>query len=212
MADDRLLTVHTPNTGSMLGLAKPGMPVWLRDTQSLTRKYRYSWEMCEPVAGVYVGVHTGLVNRLVSEAIHQRVIDELQGYDHLQQEVRYGIENSRIDLLLSGANRRDCYIEIKNVTAKDTHGFAIFPDAVSIRGQKHLRELIHVVQSGQRAVLLFCVQRDDVTAFRPAEEIDSQYAMYLRMAAEAGVEVYAYKAILTPSQIKLYQSLPIRIM
>ena len=166
------LTVHTPNTGSMLGLAEPGMQVWLRDTHSTTRKYRYSWEMSEPESGNYVGVHTGLVNKLVCEAINDGTIKELQGYDKIVQEVRYGVENSRIDLLLRQNDRSDCYVEIKNVTAKDKQGYALFPDAVTTRGQKHLRELIKVVEAGQRAVLLFCVQRADVDAFRPADEID----------------------------------------
>lgn len=211
LVDGRTITVHTPNTGSMLGLSDPGMRVWLRDTQSGTRKYRYSWDMTEPRDGVFVGVHTGLVNKLVCEAIDDGTIKEIRGYEHMQQEVRYGAENSRIDLLLTHADGRQCFVEIKNVTARDRSDSAMFPDAVTSRGQKHLRELIHVVQSGQRAVLLFCVQRKDVAAFRPACEIDPRYAEYLRMAVENGVEVYAYKASVSPNQIKLYQSIPVRI-
>jgi sugar fermentation stimulation protein A len=211
LTDGRSITVHTPNTGSMLGLSDPGMRVWLRDTQSETRKYRYSWDMTEPREGVFVGVHTGLVNKLVCEAIDDGTIQEMQGYERIQQEVRYGTENSRIDLLLTHAKRRQCFVEIKNVTAKDYNQMAIFPDAVTSRGQKHLRELMHVVQSGQRAVLLFCVQRNDVVAYRPAGEIDPRYAEYLRMAADNGVEVYAYKASISPNQIKLYESIPVQI-
>lgn len=211
LADGRTMTVHTPNTGAMLGLSDPGMRIWLRDTQSETRKYRYSWDMSEPRDGVFVGVHTGLVNKLVCEAIEQGTITELQGYTRIQQEVRYGAENSRIDLLLTHSTRRQCFVEIKNVTARDHKDNAMFPDAVTSRGQKHLRELMHVVQSGRRAILFFCVQRNDVAAFRPAGEIDPRYAEYLRIAADIGVEVYAYKASVAPNQIKLHQSIPVQI-
>ena len=195
----------------MLGLSDPGMHIWLRDTQSATRKYRYSWDMSEPQDGVFVGVHTGLVNRLVCEAIDDGTIQEMQGYERIQQEVRYGVERSRIDLLLSNADGRQCFVEIKNVTAKDHKAYAIFPDAVTSRGQKHIRELMHMVQSGQRAILFFCVQRNDVAAFRPAGEIDPRYADYLRIAVANGVEVYAYKANVAPNQIKLHQSIPVQI-
>ena len=212
MSDGETITVHTPNTGSMLGLAEPGMRVWLRDTQSETRKYRYSWEMSEPQAGNFVGVHTGLVNKLVSEAIDNGTLAQLQGYRLRQQEVRYGMEQSRIDLLLTHADGRQCFIEIKNVTAKDSEGVAIFPDAVTTRGQKHIRELIHVVQSGQRAVLFFCVQREDVSGFRPASEIDPRYAEYLTQAVEAGVEIIAYKASVSPNQIEINQSIPVQLI
>ena len=188
------------------------MQVWLRDTKSPTRKYRYSWEMSEPFAGVHVGVHTGLVNKLVTEAIATGRLKELQGYNKIQQEVRYGKENSRIDLLLTDPQGRHCYVEIKNVTAKDSDGIAIFPDAVTSRGQKHLRELAHITGSAKRAVLFFCVQREDVVAFRPAREIDPVYADYLREAVAAGVEVYAYKAKVSPNQIELEQSIPVQII
>lgn len=211
LANGKTVTVHTPNTGSMLGVAEPGMRIWLRDAGTAGgRKYRYSWEMSEPKPGVFVGVHTGLVNALVSEAIENGTIDELQGYPSLEQEVRYGHENSRIDLLLSDAERR-CYVEIKNVTARDENGLAIFPDAVSVRGQKHLRELMRVVDNGQRAVMFYCIQRADITAFRPADEIDADYARLLRAAVEAGVEVLAYRADVHPTGVSLTRPVTLRI-
>lgn len=199
-----VVTVHTANTGSMLGVATPGMRVWLRDTQSSTRKYRYSWEISEPCEKVYVGVHTGLVNELVREAIENGTIAELQGYHTIKEEVAYGDENSRIDLLLQD-DERSCYVEIKNVTARDANGHAIFPDAVSLRGQKHLRELMRVVRINQRGVILFCIQRTDIASFRPADEIDSAYGQLLREANANGVEVLAYKATVTPEAISLRQ-------
>lgn len=203
------ITVHTPNTGAMTGCAEPGTRVWLRDTQSPTRKYQYSWEVSETVQGNMVGVHTGIVNQLVSEAIDNTTINELQGYARLRQEVKYGKENSRIDLLLQDAERSDCYVEIKNVTAVDATGVAFFPDAVSKRGSKHLRELMAMVAQGKRAVIFYCVQRDDVSAVRPADEVDIEYGRTLRQALDAGVEALAYKARVTPDEIRLYQSLPV---
>lgn len=205
------LTVHTPNTGSMLGVCEPGMTVWLRDTDNPQRKYRYSWEMSEPTDGVYVGVHTGLVNQLVSEAILSGIIADLRVYSEIQQEVKYGRENSRIDLLLRESGLPDCYVEIKNVTAVDKRGQAIFPDAVTRRGQKHLRELMAVVKSGQRAIILFCVQRSDVRSFRPADEIDAAYGGLLRLAIAQGVEAIACKARVSPESITLTQTIPVII-
>lgn len=210
LSNGEMVTVHTPNTGSMLGVAAPGMRVWLRDTESTTRKYRYSWEISEPRDGVFVGVHTGLVNALVAEAIANGTIRELQGYAGIEQEVRYGKENSRIDLLLQDGDRR-CYVEIKNVTARDSRSLALFPDAVSLRGQKHLRELTRVVEAGQRAVMLYCIQRADVTGFRPADEIDAEYGQMLRSALAAGVEVLAYAASVSPQEIQLAQAVELRI-
>ncbi len=195
----------------MLGVAEPGIRVWLRNTANPQRKYLYSWEMSEPQDGVFVGVHTGLVNQLVSEAIQNGTLEELQGYTTIQQEVRYGMENSRIDLLLSSDVQVPCYVEIKNVTARDDGDMAIFPDAVSTRGQKHLRELMHVVEQGHRAVLVFCIQRQDVESFRPADEIDPDYGDYLRNAVEKGVEVVAYKAKVSPREISLSKAVPVRL-
>lgn len=210
LSNGEVVTVHTPNTGAMLGVALPGMRVWLRDTQSSTRKYRYSWEMSETHDQVYVGVHTGLVNALVLEAIRNGTVRELQGYTRMQQEVAYGDEHSRIDLLLHN-DKQQCYIEIKNVTARDAHAFAIFPDAVSLRGQKHLRELMRVVAGGQRGVIFYCIQRGDVDRFRPADEIDAEYAGLLRAASAKGVEVLAYKAQVTPAAISLTQPVQVQI-
>lgn len=211
LSTGRVVTVHTPNTGSMLGVSTPGMRIWLRDAGTAGgRKYRYSWEMSEPMTGIFVGVHTGLVNTLVSEAITNGTITELQGYTSLEQEVRYGDENSRIDLLLRDGER-SCYVEIKNVTARDDEGLAIFPDAVSLRGQKHLRELMRVVEKGQRAMMFYCIQRADITAFRPAHEIDKDYAHLLREAVHAGVDVMAYRADVNPASITLTQAVPVRI-
>lgn len=202
--------MHTPNTGAMTGCAEPGSTVYLREVDNPKRKYRYSWEMTENSRGVMVGVHTGITNTLVREAIEGGVVTELQGYETTRQEVRYGEEGSRIDLLLQGhASGHDCFVEIKNVTTCDGAGFGYFPDAISSRASKHLRELMGVVEQGGRGVIFFCVQRSDVAAVRPADEIDSLYGETLRQAIEAGVEALAYRARVSPAEIILDTQLPV---
>jgi sugar fermentation stimulation protein A len=210
MPSGEILTVHTPNTGAMTGCAEPGSTVWLRDADNPKRKYRYSWEMTTNSEGVMVGVHTGITNALVAEAIESGVIAELQGYGAIRQEVKYGEEGSRIDLLLEGhSNGPDCYVEIKNVTTCDAQGYGYFPDAVSVRATKHLRELMHMVAQGRRAAIFFCVQRGDVQQVRPADEIDAAYGDTLRQAIAAGVEALAYRARVTPSEVVLEKALPV---
>jgi len=206
----KVITVHTPNTGAMTGCAEPGSTVWLRDVDNPKRKYRYSWEMTENLAGVMVGVHTGITNTLVAEGIKSGVVTQLQGYGSLRQEVKYGEEGSRIDLLLTQhADGRACYVEIKNVTTCDEQGYGYFPDAVSTRASKHLRELMAMVAQGQRAVIFFCVQRGDVARVRPADEVDALYGKTLRQALAAGVEALAYRARVTPGEIVLEKALPV---
>jgi len=210
MPTGEIITVHTPNTGAMTGCAEPGSTVWLRDVNNPKRKYRYSWEMTRNLAGVMVGVHTGITNALVSEAIEAGVVDALQGYGSLRQEVKYGEEGSRIDLLLEQhTDGRECYVEIKNVTTCDGLGYGFFPDAVSTRASKHLRELMAMVAKGQRAVIFFCVQRGDVTRVRPADEVDPVYGETLRQAIAAGVEALAYRARVTPGEVVLEKGLPV---
>lgn len=208
LADGAQITVHTSNTGSMLGCAEPGSAIWIRDSGSETRKYRYSWELSERASGGLVGVNTGLANQLVVEAIRSGVVASLNGYAQLRTEVPYGQERSRIDILLEDGDLPSCYVEVKNVTAR-SGDHAIFPDAVTVRGAKHLRELMEVVRQGGRGVIFFCVQREDVTAFRPAHEIDPVYAGTLKQAAAAGVEAIAWRARLTPVEVVLSQPLPL---
>ena len=205
MADGSVLTVHTPNTGAMTGCAEPGSRVWLRDVNNPKRKYRYSWEITEDHEGVLVGVNPILANRLVGEGIQSGLIAELQGYANLCSEVKYG-QNSRIDWLLSAHSELpDCYVEVKSVTTCDEQGLGYFPDAVSLRATRHLEELGAMVEAGYRAVMLFCVQRNDVRGVRPADEIDPAYGQALRHAMERGVEALAYRAELAPGNIRLVE-------
>ncbi len=202
------ITAHTANTGSMLGCAEPGSAVWLSRSDNPKRKYAYSWEMVE-AGSTLVGINTALANRLVAEAIEGGVIAELQGYEQCRSEVRYGVENSRVDLYLEDAERGACFVEVKNVTASIDEGIAIFPDAVSARGTKHLRELATMAKQGHRGVLCFCVQRGDVHEVRPADVIDPLYGETLREVLERGVEVIAYRADVSPEGIALTTRLPV---
>ena len=206
--DGSIVTAHTPNTGSMLGCCEPGSPVWLSNSGTPKRKYALSWELVEAVPGVMVGINTGLPNKLIGEAIQNGTIQELQGYDIIREEVRYGAENSRIDLLLERGKKPDCYVEIKNVTLA-REGIGYFPDAVSERGSKHLRELAQVVTEGKRAVICFCVQRKDVYEVRPADSIDKKYGVTLRRAIDAGVEAVAWRAHVSTDEIRIDTELPV---
>jgi sugar fermentation stimulation protein A len=203
------LTAHCPNTGSMLGCAVPGSPVWLSRATNPARKYAWTWELVQVPEGALVGIHTGRSNHLVREATEAGIVTELQGYGAIRAEVPYGEQKSRIDLMLSGAGRPECYVEIKNVTAAVQDGVGYFPDAVTSRGAKHLQELRSVVESGRRAVLCFCVQREDVREVRPADHIDPAYGRILREAVAAGVETIAYGTRVTLQGISLLRPLPV---
>lgn len=193
LPDGTKITAHTANTGAMTGCSEPGSRVWLSRSDNVKRKYPYTWELVEASPGVICGINTLMSNRLVRTAIESGAIAELSGYQSVRSEVKYGVEGSRIDLLLEDSieNKPRCYVEVKNVTlVQDKTGF--FPDAVSTRGTKHLRELINVVEQGNRAVIFFCVQRNDCQAVRPADHVDKVYGDMLRKAIAAGVEVMAW--------------------
>ncbi len=210
LVDGRSITAHTPNTGSMKGCADPGSRVWVYDTQNPSRKYLYSWDLVEDSEGHLVGIHTGRPNYLVREAIETGVIQALQGYDNVRMEAKYFDKGTRFDLLLTGhETEKDCYVEVKNVTAKRSSDVAIFPDAVTTRGLKHLVMLEDAVKKGYRATMVYCIQRDDVTHFSPAYKIDPDYANGLKHASENGVEIYAYKSRISPSEVTLVKPVEI---
>lgn len=206
LPDGTELTAHCPNTGSLLGCKEPGSTVWLRDTENDKRKYRHSWQAIQ-VGDTWVNVDTGLPNAETFAAIVEGRIPKLAGYATQKREVKYGT-NSRIDVLLEHKDGARCYVEVKNTTLAEGD-LALFPDAVTARGKKHLGELIEVVKAGHRAVQFFFVSRDDVTRFAPADEIDPAYSAELRRAAEAGVEVMAWAARVTPDAIELVRELEV---
>jgi len=203
-----VVTASCPNTGAMLGCAAAGSRVWLSEHDNAGRKYRHTWQIVE-AGEVLVGINTGLPNKLVEEAIVDGVIPELGGYATLRREVAYGEEASRVDFVLDGGRRKSCYVEVKNVTAAVKNGVALFPDCVSDRGSRHLRELMRIKAAGLRPVQLYCVQRADVGEVRPADAIDAEYGRTLREAIDAGVEVLAYRARVTPSEIRIEARIPV---
>lgn len=205
LEDGSRVTVHCPNSGSMKGCATPGSRVFLSRSPKPGRTYPLTWELVES-DGCWAGINTSLPNRLAREAIENGVVPELQGYNGIRPEVPYG-ERSRIDLLLEGPAGR-CFVEVKNVTLIE-EGRALFPDAVTTRGQKHLNELMRVVREGDRGVIFFVIQRGDAKALAPADAIDPEYGRLLRLARENGVEALAYRAEISTHEIRLTQRLPV---
>lgn len=200
--DGSTITAHCPNTGSMLGVCEPGSTVWL--SRKAGGKLGWGWEIIEDAtlgAATAVGINPMNPNRLAEEAIRAGRIVELRDYPVLKREVRYGAENSRIDLLAEGPGRPTCYIEIKNVHLRRKPGLAEFPDSVTSRGAKHLRELAQMVQKGHRAVMFFLVQRPDCDRFTVAADIDPAYAAALADARSRGVETICYGCRVSPAEI-----------
>ncbi|ELW9552230.1 DNA/RNA nuclease SfsA [Klebsiella aerogenes] len=204
------LTLHCPNTGAMTGCAAPGHTVWYSTSDNPKRKYAHTWELTETQQGAVICVNTLRANTLAKEAVLAGNIPELAGYNILKSEVKYGEENSRIDLMLQAEGRRNCYIEVKSVTlAEKEYGY--FPDAVTARGQKHLRELMSVAAAGHRAVILFAVLHSAIDRFSPAHHIDAKYAQLLIEAQEKGVEILAWKAELSTKMMTLNKPIAVAL-
>ena len=214
LADGTTTTIHVANTGAMTGCAEAGDIVWYSTSNNLKRKYPFSWEITEKPNGNMICVNTLRANQLIEEALLTKKISPLANFQELSREVKYGEENSKIDFLLSDTSAVKTYIEVKSVTLlSEQQGY--FPDAVSSRGQKHLRELITIKQQGQRAVLLFAVLHSGINTVAPAEHIDKKYAELLRQAQQTGVEIFAYQAKFIQTaglfSINIEQALPVII-
>ncbi len=208
--DGSEITAHCANTGAMTGCAPANARVWLSVSDNPKRKYPHSWQLVEVTEGELACINTGLTNTLVHEALIENSIAELAGYRECQTEVAYGEEKSRIDFLLSNEDDM-AYVEVKHVTLSLEPGEGSFPDAVTKRGQKHLRELIQQVKLGNRAVLLFIIMRTDVTLVTPADGIDAEYGQLLRLAKKEGVEVLAYAAQIDQQGMKIDRPVPVVI-
>jgi sugar fermentation stimulation protein A len=200
-----LMTIHCPNTGSMKNCMVEGSACWYSLSDNPKRKLPGTLEIVTTTEGHLAGVNTARPNHLVRELIEADLVPELQGYSQIRSEVRYGAENSRIDLLLEDHGLGQCYVEVKNVTLDLGDGLAAFPDAVTSRGSKHLRELMAMVAVGHRAVLFFCVQLSGVERLEVAADIDPVYAATLAEAVAAGVEVIAWRAAIGAAEIVLEQ-------
>ena len=204
-----MVTAHCANPGAMLGLTEPGMPVWLMPTPGAGRKLAYSWELALVGNGL-VGINTTRPNGIVAEALAAGRIPELAGYARHRREVPYG-KASRVDFLLSEEGRPDCLVEVKNVHLRRDGTLAEFPDCVTARGARHLDELGEAVAAGQRAVMLYLVQRDDCSAFSIAADLDPAYARGLATARARGVETLCYACRLSPMTITLAAPLPLHL-
>lgn len=232
--DGTVITAHCPNTGRMTTCAEPGWRVALSDSHNPKRKYRFTWELVHN-GQCWICVNTGRANEMAFEAVSSGTIPELSGYTEVLREQTFG--NSRFDLLLKKEVREDvarasrrreratgsplcgeagtttlpkvCYVEVKNVTLLANDGCCAFPDAVTERGRKHLNELVNVVKAGHRAAMLYVIPRSDGTAFRAAGEIDPEYAAALVAASAAGVEVYAWRAEVSPESMSLTASVTV---
>jgi len=207
LADKTVLTVHCPNTGSMQGCSQPGSPVMISRSDNPGRKYPHTLEMVR-VGSVWVGVNTFLTNKLVREALEKKVVTEFGRLESITQEVRTSA-NTRLDFLLEREGKK-IYLEVKNCSLSENR-VAMFPDAVTVRGTKHLQELAALKQQGHKAAVFFCVQRGDADSFMPAAHIDPLYAETLIKVEAEGVKVLAYQAEVNPSEITIARKLPVKL-
>jgi sugar fermentation stimulation protein A len=206
------IIAHCANSGSMLSVNTPGAEVWVSPARNPERKLRYTWEMIR-IGDCLVGINTQHPNLLAAEAVAAGALPELAGYTAVRREVKYG-RNSRIDLLLEADGRPPCYVEVKNVTMRrdlTAVGPAEFPDAVTVRGAKHLDELAAMKAQGFRAVMLFLAQREDCRRFALAADIDPLYAAGLARARAAGVEMLCYGCRLSPLEIAIDRPIPLEL-
>lgn len=202
-----MITVHCPNTGTMLSCSTPGSPVALSVSDNPKRKYPHTLEMVQENS-IWIGVNTSRTNGLVADAILGGTVAEFVGVDSIKREVKTS-EHTRLDLLLFSGTE-ETYVEIKNCSLAE-NGCAMFPDAVTTRGTKHLNELIRLRNDCKQSCIFFLVQRMDADRFAPASHIDSIYAKTLKEAAERGVMILAYLADVSPEAIEVKHSLPLHI-
>jgi sugar fermentation stimulation protein A len=201
-----VVTAHCANPGSMMGCGAPGARVMLSHRPAPHRRLAYSLELVR-AGRVWAGVNTALTNRIAAEAMVAGLVPRLRSFRTMRREVTYG--NSRFDFLLEDPRRGRMWVEVKNVTLAE-RGAAQFPDAVTERGARHVRELAHAVSRGSRAAVLFIVQRADVSWFEPAERIDPVFAAALAQARRAGVMVEACACTVSPRRIRCVRRLPVR--
>ena len=202
------VTVHCPNPGAMLGLKVDGMRIWLEPNDNPKKKLKYGWRVAELADGHFACIDTSLPNRVVKEALLDNQISELSAYSTVKPEVAYGT-GSRVDFLLTQDGLRDAYVEVKSVTLRRDGDWAEFPDCVTARGTKHLRELTEVVQGGARAVMLYLVSRTDCSLLRMAADLDPIYAQAFDLARANGVEILCYSSSISADEMVINEPLPV---
>lgn len=207
LRDDESITVHCPNSGSMRGCSQPGSPVLISHSTNKKRKYPWTLEMVQD-SGIWIGVNTSLTNKLVHEALANGVIQNFGSITKITPEIKVS-SKSRLDFYLESGEQQ-IYLEVKNCSMAENN-VALFPDAVTARGTKHLEELIQLKQQGYTAAVLFCVQRGDATSFSPATAIDPVYAQTLYKATREGVIALAYQADLSSSEVVIRREIPVQL-
>jgi len=209
LEDGRTVTAHCPNSGSMTACSDPGRPVYLSWHDNPKRKLKYTWEIIQ-MPDSLVGVNTLVPNRLIKTSIENGLVAELAGYEEIRSEVQTS-KGSRLDLLLTDFHGARCFVEIKNCTLVN-QGVACFPDAVTQRGRKHLKELQRLTAEGNRCAMFFCIQRMDAECFRPADQIDAAYGEALREAyLKGGVEILVYDVWMDLERIVLNRKIPFQL-
>ena len=198
--DNNIVTAHCPNTGSMMGLLDAGNKVLLSTSDNEKRKLKYTLEVIK-LKKSHVGVNTHRTNRIVEKALDDNVFNFVKSVTEIRREVKYG-ENSKVDFVVT-TPKEEVYIEVKNVTLSRDKKTAEFPDAVTIRGSKHLIELKKLKKKGIRAVMLYVIQRDDINSFKIASDIDSIYTRNLKKAMKSGVEVFCYDCKFSKKDISI---------
>lgn len=199
LEDGQEITAHVPNSGAMTSCIEPNCDVWVSFHDDIKRKLKYTLELTK-IGDELICTNTGVANKIAIEAIQNGVIKELQGYNFLKPEQKYG-QNSRIDILLETENQK-CFVEVKSVSLRIDNSLA-FPDAVTSRGTKHLKELEEMVKQGYRAVMLYVIQRSDDLGFRLACEIDKKYCEAFEEAIKNGVEVLVYQSFIDLGTIEI---------
>ena len=209
--DGRVVTAHCANPGAMIGLKEPGLRVWLEPNDDPKKKLRFGWRVAQLSNGAWVGIDTGVPNKVIKEALQAKQISLLAAYDTILQEQKYG-SNSRVDFLLKEPGLPDAYVEVKNVNLWRRDDWAEFPDTVTARGLKHLGVLGDMAQAGHRSVLIYCVQHTGCSRFRLAEDLDPTYAAACLGAQARGVEMLYYGCDVSTTEINLRGALQLDLV
>ena len=206
--DNNVITAHCPNTGSMMGLLKTGNRVWLSKSNNPKRKLKYTLQIIENQK-VKVGINTHLTNKIVLDALNNSLIKELRNFDIINQEVKFG-ENTRFDFLITKKTKKT-FIEVKNVTLSRQKGLAEFPDSVTSRGLKHIKELINASKKGYEIFILYVIQRDDCKKFALDKDIDPEYCELLVKAVKKKLNVICYDCKFSAKGIKLNRRIQFKL-
>jgi sugar fermentation stimulation protein A len=209
--DGRVVTAHCANPGAMIGLKEPGLRVWLEPNDDPKKKLRFGWRVAQLSNGAWVGIDTGVPNKVIKEALQAKQISLLAAYDTILKEQKYG-SNSRVDFLLKESGPPAAYIEVKNVNLWRRDDWAEFPDTVTARGLKHLGVLGDMAQAGHRSVLIYCVQHTGCSRFRLAEDLDPTYAAACLGAQARGVEMLYYGCDVSTTEINLRGALQLDLV